>query len=113
MGQKVITPWGWWKVLSQKPGYKLKALYINAGHRTSLQRHKYRTERWQVICGVGSVYVKDRTSRVRIGDVMTIPRGIVHRISAAPSSNLLILETQLGRCRENDIKRLEDDYGRA
>ena len=34
-----------------------------------------------------------------------------HRATAGPNG-LVFIETQIGDCREEDIVRLEDDYGR-
>jgi len=50
---------------------------------------------------------------VSVGDRVFIPVGGVHRIENTGDENLIIIETQLGVCDENDIERLEDDYGRS
>ena len=45
--------------------------------------------------------------------MLTIPCGAVHRARAA-DTDLLILEVQHGEdLREDDIERLQDDYGRV
>ena len=49
------------------------------------------------------------------GDTIFIAQQAVHRI-ANPDENdgdLIFIETQRGDCREEDITRYEDDYGRS
>ena len=41
---------------------------------------------------------------------MILPKEL-HRATAGPNG-LIFIETQIGDCREEDIIRLEDDYGR-
>ena len=36
----------------------------------------------------------------------------LHRATAGPNG-LVFIETQTGKCEEDDIVRLEDDYGRT
>ena len=46
-----------------------------------------------------------------IGSFWVIPRKTLHRATAGPDG-LIFIETQVGECYEEDIVRLEDDYGR-
>ena len=47
------------------------------------------------------------------GEKLFIPRGTVHRLSAAGEEPVRILEISFGLFDEEDIVRLEDVYGRA
>jgi mannose-1-phosphate guanylyltransferase len=94
--------------------YLVKRLLIRSGRRLSLQRHHHRCEHWVVVGGRGVVRVGDRTLPVRRGDTLTIPLGTIHRAEALVGADLEIIEVQLGEVlREDDIERLEDDYGRS
>ena len=46
------------------------------------------------------------------GDTCFIDVGDVHRIENDGDEPLVFIETQMGLCLEDDIIRLEDDYGR-
>ena len=50
---------------------------------------------------------------VEEGDTVNIGRLEVHRIANEADSPLIFVEVQSGECQENDIIRIEDDYGRA
>ena len=46
------------------------------------------------------------------GDTVNIGRLEVHRITNDTDFPLVFVEVQSGKCVENDIIRIEDDYGR-
>ena len=87
--QKMIVkkPWGTYEVLLDEPNYKVKRIVVHPYERFSLQYHKHREEHWVIL-----------------------PKEL-HRATAG-SNGLVFIETQTGDCREEDIVRLEDDYGR-
>lgn len=105
-------PWGRWEEYLNEPGYRVKRIIVNPGQRLSLQKHGLRSEHWAIAKGSGMFTLDgDRTS-VSVGDAVFIPKGGVHRIENDGDDYLVIIETQLGICEEDDIERLEDDYGR-
>lgn len=107
-------PWGRWEEYLNEPGYRVKRIYVFPGERLSLQRHAQRKEYWTVVQGQGVFTLDGEERRVRPGDALHIPQGGVHRIANdTQSEHLVIIETQMGICREDDIERLEDDYGRS
>ncbi len=56
----------------------------------------------------------EKSFPVKKGDVLSIPQYTIHRIeNNTESEPLVFIETQMGICPEDDIERLEDDYGRA
>ena len=63
--------------------------------------------------GGGTFTLDGDTRQVFAGDVLFIPTGGIHRIENGSVKKLVIIETQLGLCLEDDIIRLEDDWGRA
>lgn len=105
-------PWGRWEEYLNEEGYRVKRIIVTPGQRLSLQRHKLRSEHWVIVAGEGRFTLDDSVTTVRTGDTVFIPVGGVHRIENPGTVPLLIIETQLGVCDEDDIERLQDDYGR-
>ena len=107
-------PWGQWRVLDVQPNVVVKKLYLNPKGRISLQRHKYRTERWIVISGTATVRRGDEISQLSVGESVLIPCGSLHRLSNETCEPLCLIEIQLGELlSEEDIERFTDDYGRV
>lgn len=106
-------PWGRWEEYLNEPGYRVKRIVVNPGQRLSLQKHAHRSEHWAIVRGTGLFRLDDEENRVEVGDAVQIPQGAVHRITNDGEDYLIIIETQLGLCLEDDIERLEDDYGRS
>ena len=114
---RIRRPWGWYHVIAQGKQWKIKLLYLKAWHRTSLQRHQSRTELWIGLAGQAYAYCPASTDgtfrRLAVGDdPLWIGRREPHLLDGGGQGGLL-LELQQGTCRERDIKRLSDDYGRA
>ncbi len=106
-------PWGSWHVLDEGEGYKLKRLEVKPGKRLSYQTHTYRAELWIVVAGVATCLVEGRTIVAHTGDCVEIGLGVAHRITNQHETDLVIVELQRGPYTgEDDIVRLEDDYGR-
>ncbi len=106
-------PWGRWEEYLNEPGYRVKRIVVLPGKRLSLQKHEHRREHWVIVQGEGLLTLDDTERRVAVGDALYIPQGSVHRIENDREGYLVIIETQLGLCLEDDIIRLEDDFGRA
>ncbi|MCP9815232.1 phosphomannose isomerase type II C-terminal cupin domain [Synechococcus sp. GreenBA-s] len=110
---RVVRPWGWFEALGGGEGYRVKRLWIRAGARISLQRHRHRSEHWVVVAGSGLLECEGQQLEANPGTLLTVPCGAIHRASAG-ADDLLIVEVQRGEdLREDDIERLADDYNRA
>jgi mannose-6-phosphate isomerase-like protein (cupin superfamily) len=106
-------PWGWFERLAEGEGYLVKRLVIKAGHRFSLQTHRYRDETWVVVGGAGLITIDDQAYEASPGLTVFIPAGAVHR-GEAENSDLELIEVQRGvLLSEDDINRLSDDYERS
>ena len=105
-------PWGRWEEYLNEPGYRVKRLIVHPGKRLSLQKHRYRSEHWVIVGGQGRFTLDSETRPVQAGEWVTIPLGSVHRVENDGAEPLVIMETQMGVCDEDDIIRLEDDFGR-
>jgi mannose-6-phosphate isomerase-like protein (cupin superfamily) len=110
---RCLRPWGWYEVLAVGEGYQVKRLHLEPNQRFSLQLHHHRSEQWLVLNGQGVVQLGEDSLTVQLGQLLAVPVACVHRASAGPQG-LEILEVQRGSVlREDDIERLEDDYGRC
>ena len=105
-------PWGTYEVLLDKPDHKVKEIYVKPDHRFSLQYHEYREEHWTILKGIGSITQGDIESTIRPGEYSYIPKGQIHRLHGG-ENGVTFVEVQRGVCDEEDIIRIEDDYGRV
>jgi mannose-6-phosphate isomerase-like protein (cupin superfamily) len=106
-------PWGYYTILSDEPDHKVKRIVVYPGKRLSLQKHQRRAEHWTAVYGEGLVTLDGKQIRLNKGDSIDIPRGGVHRIENPTKDNMAFIEVQRGDYfGEDDIVRLEDDFGR-
>jgi mannose-6-phosphate isomerase-like protein (cupin superfamily) len=108
-------PWGSYEVLADEVDHKVKRIVVEPGKRLSYQRHARRSEHWFVLSGQGRFVLDDVESAVTAGQAVDIPAGSAHRIeNTSGSEPLVFIEVQHGTYfGEDDIVRLDDDYGRA
>ncbi len=106
-------PWGRWEEYLFEPGYRVKRILVFPGKRLSLQLHHLREEYWVIVEGTGKITLGEKTFDIKAGDTVFIPKETKHRIENNGDKMLVLIETQLGICPEDDIVRIEDDYGRV
>jgi len=107
-------PWGYFEVLSERGGHKVKRMVVYPGKRLSLQRHRRRTEHWVVVSGFALVTLEDREIALGPGQSIDVPLGAKHRIANVGVEHVVFIEVQMGDYfGEDDIERFEDDFGRA
>lgn len=113
--QREDRPWGSFEVLSSGPGFQVKRLTVKPLKRLSLQWHRHRDEQWVVARGTARVNVDGVEHTMGRGQSMSVPRTVTHRIENISSVDPLeIIEVQTGDyLGEDDIVRLEDDFGRV
>lgn len=106
-------PWGSWHVLDEGQGYKVKRINVSPGCRLSYQTHEHRSEHWFVVAGTATCIVDGETVVAEPGQSVDIALGAAHRITNMHDDELILVEVQRGSYTgEDDITRLEDDYGR-
>ncbi|MBI5787725.1 MAG: glycosyltransferase [Candidatus Schekmanbacteria bacterium] len=106
-------PWGHYEVLADEPGYKVKRITVLPGKRLSLQYHHRRTEHWVIASGEALVTLDDLQVYLKTGEAIDIPREAKHRIENPGECPLLFIELQRGDyLGEDDIIRIDDDFGR-
>ena len=108
-------PWGSFEVLDEGENYKVKRIEVLPGKRLSYQRHARRAEHWFVVCGTAKVTLNGREILVGAGEAVDIAVETAHRVENPDAATLLVfIETQTGDYfGEDDIVRLEDDFGRG
>ena len=107
-------PWGNFTVLDEADGYKVKRIVVWAGKRLSYQKHAQRAEHWMVVGGTAKVTLDGKDVWLAAGEYIDIPIGAAHRVENLGSEPLVFIEVQRGAyLGEDDIVRLQDDYGRS
>jgi mannose-6-phosphate isomerase len=107
-------PWGYYEVLADEQDHKVKRITVNPGERLSLQLHRRRAEHWFVLRGEAVATLGEKELFLKSGDSVNVPEGEAHRIANKGSIPLIFIEVQTGESfGEEDIERIEDDYGRT
>ncbi len=112
--RQVFRPWGSYDSIDADDGFQVKRLIIKPGAVLSLQKHAQRSEHWICVRGVARVTRNDEVFDLNPNESTYIEIGDVHRIANPGDEEVHIIEVQCGDyLGEDDIVRLEDDYGRA
>jgi len=107
-------PWGTYTVLEEAPNFKVKRIEVLPGKRLSYQKHSQRAEHWFVVEGTAKVTLDGNDITIGAGEAIDIPIGSAHRVENPGNNDLIFIEVQRGTyLGEDDIVRLEDDYGRT
>jgi len=107
-------PWGSFTVLDEAENYKVKRIEVLPNKRLSYQKHAHRAEHWMVVAGVAKVTLDGLEITVPTGGVVDVATGAAHRIENIGTEKLVFIEIQRGTyLGEDDIQRLQDDYGRS
>lgn len=109
----VYRPWGAYKTLALAKQFQVKELKINPGASLSLQYHHHRSEHWTVVNGTAEVTRDGETFVLQENESTYIAPKQVHRLANPGDCALRVIEVQCGDyLGEDDIVRLEDNYGR-
>jgi len=90
--KKVKKKWGWYKVLFEGKGYKIKKLCLSPNKETPLQRHSLRREVWIPLDG---------------GEIKIIEKNEWHKLNNKSPKAFMLIEVQSGWCRERDLEKSE------
>ena len=112
-------PWGSFENLLDEDYCKVKRIIVKPEQRLSSQYHNKRSEAWVIVQGEATITLEEKDSYITEyitgtpGQVIKIPVGTIHRLKNDTKEDLIIIETQTGTYfGEDDIVRLDDDYGR-
>ena len=98
--------WGYYKVLYEGKGYKVKELVINPHSSLSMQRHKHRSETWNLVSGNAHVIIDNEKMELSMTDSVHIPVNTWHKGVNESDEQAHIIEIWKGdRLTEYDIER--------
>jgi mannose-6-phosphate isomerase len=107
-------PWGSFTVLDEGEDYKVKRIEVLPGKRLSYQKHARRAEHWFIVQGTARATLDGRDIILNVGEYIDIPIGGAHRIENPGEVKMIFIEVQRGDyLGEDDIVRLQDDFGRT
>jgi mannose-1-phosphate guanylyltransferase/mannose-6-phosphate isomerase len=113
---KFDRPWGNYQNIDgdDYSGYKVKKISVLPGKKLSLQYHHKRSEHWTIIAGKAQVQIGEDQLILHKNQSAFIPLNVLHRIENIGTELLVFIETQVGNyLGEDDIVRIEDDFGRV
>jgi cytidyltransferase-like protein len=103
---KTERPWGYYRVLHEAPGVKVKELTVEPGKTLSLQRHDYRSELWFVAEGLAGLNWEYGGTKIKKFKTETINIREWHQLYNPTTEPLKVVEIQYGeKCVEEDIER--------
>ncbi len=107
-------PWGGYSSVLNGDRFQVKRLFVKPGKKLSLQKHHHRAEHWVVVSGTAEVTVDDQKKMITENESIYLPLGCVHRLANPGKILLELIEVQTGSyLGEDDIIRIEDEFGRA
>jgi mannose-1-phosphate guanylyltransferase/mannose-6-phosphate isomerase len=111
--RRETRPWGSFESVDRGERFQVKRITVKPGARLSLQYHHHRAEHWIVVNGTARVTCDDSVFTLEENESTYIPCGAVHRLENPGEELLELIEVQSGSyLGEDDIVRLEDNYGR-
>lgn len=110
LAPKTERPWGYYRVLHDVPGTKVKELTVNPRCSLSMQRHFCRQELWHIASGQCQVYFEadgtEWVKELKQHEEYTVPLERWHKITNPYNEPCHIIEIQHGiGCDEEDIER--------
>ena len=111
--REVFRPWGSYDSIDTGERFQVKRLNVKPGGVLSLQMHHHRAEHWIVVSGTARITRDEKVFLLSENESTYIPIGSTHRIENPGRVDLHLIEVQSGSyLGEDDIVRLEDNYGR-
>ena len=107
-------PWGGEELLAHTDRYALKRIHVKQGSRPSLQYHGRKSESLYLLSGRLRIEIGDdrgslTADEIHPGEVVDVPPGKLHRVSALEDSVIIEVSTP----ELDDVVRDEDDYDLA
>ena len=107
-------PWGGYASVLNGDRFQVKRLFVKPGRKLSLQKHHHRAEHWIVVRGTAEVTIDGTITTLSENQSIYLPLGCVHRLANPGKIELELIEVQTGSyLGEDDIIRIEDEFGRA
>ncbi len=107
-------PWGGYASVLNGERFQVKRLFVKPGKKLSLQKHHHRSEHWVVVRGTAEVTLDGVITMLSENQSIYLPLGCTHRLANPGKIELELIEVQTGSyLGEDDIIRIEDEFGRA
>ena len=105
-------PWGGFRRYTHNEVSTVKVITVKPGEVLSLQYHHHRDELWVALDPGLRVTMDDRVWEPVLYEEIFLPHGTRHRMAGMGNRPSRWLEISFGDFDENDIVRIEDQYGR-
>ena len=101
--------WGSFRIIDVEEESLTIKVTLNAGHAMNYHSHAHRREIWTVVSGCGTVRLDGTVRPAAAGDVIDIPAGMKHKISAR--ERMVVIEVQVGSSisKEDKVKWEEEN----
>ena len=101
--------WGSFRIIDVEEESLTIKVTLNAGHAMNYHSHVHRREIWTVVSGCGTVRLDGTVRPAAAGDVIDIPAGMKHKISAR--ERMVVIEVQVGSSisKEDKVKWEEEN----
>ncbi len=107
-------PWGGYSSILSGDRFQVKRLFVKPGRKLSLQKHHHRSEHWVVVRGTAEVTIDGVVTMLSENESIYLPLGCTHRLANPGKIMLELIEVQTGSyLGEDDIIRIEDEFGRS
>ena len=107
-------PWGGYSSILSGDRFQVRRLFVKPGKKLSLQKHHHRAEHWIVVRGTADVTIDGTVTTLSENQSIYLPLGCTHRLANPGKIELELIEVQTGSyLGEDDIIRIEDEFGRA
>lgn len=110
---KEYRNWGDYEIIFTSPHCTVKIVTVKAGQRLSLQTHAMRAEEWSPLYTGLRATIAGKEINMLPGKTYKINKGVEHRLENIADGSRKLVEVIIGQYSEDDIVRIDDDYGRV
>ena len=108
IGKKITRTWGYYRVLYDSEGFRVKELVISPNSSLSKQRHKHRSETWNIVKGECFILLEDEKLKLTQEKGIFIPVNTWHKGVNESDNPAHIIEIWRGYIlTEDDIERVK------
>lgn len=105
-------PWGYFIQQVLTENYQVKELHLEPNSCSSYHYHKLVNEIWYIWSGNVRTIIGKEEKDFSNGGLLLIPKGTIHRLFNVGQEQAVIVEVQIGNITNDDIYRVQDNYGR-
>ena len=111
---RFYRPWGFFETLFAAERFRVHRVVVEPGQCLSLHKHFHRAEHFTVLAGTALITKDGVAELARENESADMPIGCLHRVANPGRIPLTLIEVQAGSyLGDDDVVRVEDNYGRA